>query len=71
LRLETERGIISNGVKVRIAMGNNLLEREVTFLRALQKMGEEMDRVWKDFFEKNPEKKDEDVWQWVEKRLRS
>ena len=52
-------------------MRNNLLEREVTFLRALQKMGEEMDRAWKDFFEKNPEKKDEDVWQWVEKRLRS
>ena len=51
-------------------MRNDLLEREVTFLTALQKMREEMDRVWKDFLEKNPGKKNEDIWQWLEKRLR-
>jgi len=51
-------------------MRNDLLEGEVTFLRVLQKMGEKMDRLWKDL-EKNPEKKEEDVWQWVEKRLKS
>jgi hypothetical protein len=61
---------LSNGVKVRIDMRNDLLEGEVTFLRVLQKMGEKMDRMWKDL-EKNPEKKEEDVWQWVEKRLNS
>jgi len=40
-------------------------------LRAKQKMREQMDRVWKDFFEKNPDMKEEDVRRRVEKRLRS
>ncbi len=35
------------------------------------KMREEMNRVWKDFFEKNPGMKEEDVWRRVEERLRS
>jgi hypothetical protein len=34
-------------------------------------MREEMRRVWKDFFDKNPGMKEEDVWRWVEERLRS
>jgi len=37
----------------------------------MQKMKEEMDLAWKDFFKKNPDKKEEDVWRWVEERLRS
>jgi hypothetical protein len=57
--------------KVRIATTNNSLKRQVAFLHAMQKMREEMDRVWKDFFEKNPDKKEEDVRRRVEERLRS
>ncbi len=34
-------------------------------------MREEMYRVWKDFFDKNPGMKEEDVWRWIEERLRS
>ncbi len=30
-----------------------------------------MGQVWKDFFEKNPDKKEKDVWRRVEERLRS
>lgn len=51
--------------------GNYNMEREVGFLHVRQKMREEMDRVWKDFFDKNPDTKGEDVWRWVEERLRS
>jgi len=47
------------------------LKREVAFLRAMQKMREEMGLAWKDFFEKNPGEKEEDVWRRVEERLRS
>jgi len=46
-------------------MRNELLEGEVALLCALQKIREEMDRVSKDFFQKNPDKKEEDVWQRV------
>jgi hypothetical protein len=52
-------------------MRNDLLEGEVALLCALQKMREEMDRAWKDFFEKNPDKKEEDIWRGVEERLRN
>jgi hypothetical protein len=58
-------------VKLGIDMRNDSLKREVAFLHAKQKMREEMDLAWKDFFEKNPGKKKEDVWRWVEERLRS
>jgi hypothetical protein len=51
-------------------MKNNPLKRQVAFLRATQKMREEMDRVWKDFFERNPDKK-EVARRWLEERLRS
>ncbi len=57
--------------KVRTAMKNNSLKRHVAFLRAMQQMREEMDRVWKDFFEKNPEEKEVIVRRSLEGRLRS
>jgi hypothetical protein len=52
-------------------MRNDLSKGEVALLCALQKMREEMGRAWKDFFEKNPDKNEEDVWRGVEERLRS
>ena len=55
--------------KVGIDTRNDSLKREVAFLRPMQKMREEMDLAWKDFFEKNPGKKEEDVWRRVEERL--
>jgi hypothetical protein len=56
---------------VRIATNNSTLKRQVALLRAMQEMREEMDRVWKDFFDKNPDMKEEDVRRRVEERLRS
>ncbi len=35
-----------------------------------EKMRDEMDRAWKDFFEKNPSKKEPDILRQVEKRMR-
>jgi hypothetical protein len=52
-------------------MRNDLSKGEVALLCALQKMREEMGRAWKDFFEKNPDKNEEDVRRGVEERLRS
>jgi len=60
-----------NKAKMKIATSNSSMKRQVAFLRAMQKMREEMDRVWKDFFEKNPDEKEEDVRRWVEERFRS
>jgi hypothetical protein len=57
--------------KVGIDIRNDSLKWEVAFLRAMQIMREEMGLAWKDFFEKNPDKKEEDVWRRVEERLRS
>jgi hypothetical protein len=57
--------------KVSIATMSNSLKRHVAFLRAMQEMREEMDRVWKDFFEKNPGEKEEVARRWLEERLRS
>ncbi len=59
-----------NKAKAAIDMRNDSSKRQVAFLRAMQKMGEEMDRVWKDFFEKNPDKNEEEVRRWVEERFR-
>ena len=36
----------------------------------LEKMRDEMDRAWKDFFEKNPSKKEADILREVEERMR-
>jgi hypothetical protein len=57
--------------RVGIDMRNDSLKREVAFLHPIQKMREEMNLAWKDFFEKNPGKKEEDVWRRVVERLRS
>ena len=40
-------------------------------LHLKQKIRGEMDLAWRDFFEKNPGKKREDVLRWLEERLRS
>ncbi len=55
---------------MRIETKYNSLKRQVAFLRTMQKMRDEMDRVWKDFFEKNPDEREEDVRRWVEERVR-
>ena len=39
-------------------------------MNPLEKMREEMDRAWKDFFEKNPSKKEADILRQVEERMR-
>lgn len=57
--------------KVGIDIGNDSSERKAAFLRAEQRMREEMDQAWKDFFEKNPDIKEEDLRRWVEERLKS
>ena len=56
---------------MRITTNNSSLKRQVALPRAMQEMREEMDRVWKDFFDKNPGMKEEDVRRRVEERLRS
>ena len=43
----------------------------VAFLYVKQKMREQMDLAWRDFFEKNPDKKGEDVLRRLGERLRS
>ena len=60
-----------NKAKAQIDMRNHSLKREVSFLHVMQKMRKEMDLAWKDFFEKNPGKNKEDIWRWLEERLRS
>jgi hypothetical protein len=60
---------MDHAVTVRIDTRNDLLKRKVSFLK--QKMKEEMDLAWMDFFKKNPDKKEEDVWRRLEERLRS
>ena len=57
--------------RVEIDMRNDSLKGEAAFLHPMQKMREEMDLAWNDFFEKNPGKKEEDVWRRIEERLRS
>jgi len=57
--------------RVEIDMRNDSLKREVAFLHPMQKMREEMDLAWKDFFEKNPDKNEEDVWRRLGERSRS
>ena len=38
---------------------------------ATQKIRQEMEQVWKDFFEKNPDEKEEVILLWLEERFRS
>ena len=65
IRLDEDKG------KAGTATMNNSLKRHVAFLRAIQKMREEMDRVWEDFFDKNPDMKEEVARRWLEDRLNS
>ena len=62
---------MSRKAKVGTDMKNDSLKRKAAFLRAKQKMREQMDQVWKDFFEKNPDMKEEDVRRRIEEWLRS
>ncbi len=39
-------------------------------MNLLEKMREEMDRAWKDFFKKNPSKREPDILRQVEERMR-
>ena len=39
-------------------------------MNPLEKMRKEMDRAWRDFFEKNPSKKEADILRQVEERMR-
>ena len=57
--------------RVEIDMKKDPLKREVTFLYVKRQMREEMDLAWKDFFEKNPGKNEEEIWRRIEERLRS
>jgi len=57
--------------KVGIDIRHDSLKREVTFLFVKQQMREEMVLAWEDFFEKNPEKREEDIWQRIEERLKN
>ena len=57
--------------KVGIDMKNDESKREVTFLFVKHQMREEMVLAWGDFFEKNPGKKEEDIWRRIEERLKS
>jgi hypothetical protein len=57
--------------RVEIDMRNDSLKWEAALSHPMQKMREEMDLAWKDFFEKNPGRNKEDVWRRVEERLRS
>jgi hypothetical protein len=56
---------------VRIAMKNDSWKGEVTLLYVKRQMREEMDLVWRDFFEKNSDEKEQIVRQWLEERLKS
>jgi len=50
-------------------MKNDSLKREAAFLYVKRQMREEMDLAWKDFFEKNPDNREEDIWRRIEERL--
>jgi len=71
LRQRITVSLDENKGKVRGATMNNSLKRHVAFLRAMQAMRGEMDRVWKDFFEKNPDEKEQVARRWLEERLKS
>jgi hypothetical protein len=62
---------MSRKAKVGTNMKNDSLKRKAAFLRAKQKMREQMEQVWKDFFEKDPDMKEEDVRRRIEEWLRS
>ena len=46
------------------------MKQQAAFLCAVQKMREEMDRAWNDFFKKNPSEKERVVRRRIEERSR-
>jgi len=47
-----------------------MMERNITFseeLKKLQKMKEEMDRLWNKLFVETPNRREEEIWQWCER----
>jgi hypothetical protein len=62
---------MNHKTKLEIGMKNDSLRREVALLYVKQQMREEMVLAWEDFFEKNPSKRKEEVWQRIEERLRN
>ncbi len=55
---------------MKIEAKNNSLKQHVGFSCAVQKMREEMDRAWNDFFEKNPSEKERVVRRRIEEQSR-
>jgi len=43
----------------------------IAFLGELQEMNRRMDLAWENLFEKHPEGKEEEIFQWVEKLPKS
>jgi len=46
------------------------MDRNMTFseeLKKLQKMKEEMDRLWNNLFVETPNRRGEEIWQWGER----
>ena len=46
------------------------MERNMTLseeLKKLQKMKEEMDRLWNNLFVETPNRREEEIWQWCER----
>ncbi len=46
------------------------MKRNVTFseeLKKLQKMKEEMDRLWNNLLVETPNRREEEIWQWCER----
>ncbi len=54
----------------KLKVGKDSSKRRPAFLRAKRKIGEQIERVWKDFFEQNPGIKEEDVRRRLEERLK-
>ena len=55
---------------MKIEARNKSLKQHIGFSRAVQKMREEMDRAWNDFFEKNPSEKERGVRRRIEEQSR-
>ena len=46
------------------------MEQNIIFseeLKKLQKMKEEMDRLWKNLFVETPNRREKEIWQWRER----
>ncbi len=52
-------------------MGNGSPKKKATVSRARQIIRKEMDRAWKDFFEKNPDLNEKEIRRLIGERSRS